>query len=374
MATTNIKDVADRAGASIASVSRALSGGPGVSEDMRRRVMLAARELNYRPDQVARSMRRRKSNLIGLCVTSIENRFFSEVAHAAEQAALHHGYSLLTVSTDERIDREAASVAVLQQQLVAGIILAPAPGDAAAHAFLQSYQSPIVLIDRDLEDSPYHAVVANDQEAVRECVGWMIDQGRRRIGVIRGLDDLTATRDRLEGYYQALTDAELQIHPELVLPGYSTVEGGYKATYDLMVRANPPDGIFVHNNVMLTGALLALQDMGIRWPTEVEVTGFGAFKTALLYQPPLTLIAQPTYEMAERAMSLLIDNINGRQGERSRKVVLQNRLITRDDWVTKKGERNAWMRRQPAMDGMTTHFVDQVTSINGSWNANRGRG
>ena len=131
MPASKIKDVAARAGVSVASVSRALAGRPGVSEAMRRRVLLAARELDYRPDQVARSLRRRQTSLIGLVISSIENEFFTQIAHAAEQTAVRHGYNLLISSTDERIDREEASIAVLRQQLVAGIILAPAPGDYA---------------------------------------------------------------------------------------------------------------------------------------------------------------------------------------------------------------------------------------------------
>lgn len=372
MASTNIKDVADRAGASIASVSRALSGRPGVSESMRRRVLLAARELNYQPDQVARSMRRRKSNLIGLCVSTIENVFFTEIAHAAEQAALRHGYTLLTVSTDERIDREETSIAVLHQQLVAGIILAPGPGDLSARPYLQANQPPIVLINRDLGESPYTAIVANDQEAVYECVGWMIRQGRRRIGVIRGLDHISTTRERLAGYHRALTDGQVPVHPDLQVSGHATVEGGYKAACDLMVRANPPDAIFVQNNVMLTGAMLALQDMSIRWPDEVEIAGFGAFKPALLFRPPLTLIAQPTYEMAERAVSLLIDKINGRPGDQSPKIILPNKLITRDDWIAKKVERSAWVRRQPDTRGIVTHFGDQSPPVQTGWTTGHG--
>lgn len=346
MPTSKIKDVAAHAGVSIASVSRALAGRPGVSEVTRRRVFVAARELNYRPDEVARSLRRRQTNLIGLVISSIENEFFTQIAHAAEQAALRHGYNLLISSTDERLDREHASIAVLRQQLVAGVILAPAPGDFSSREYLTNDPLPIVLINRDLEGSNFPSISANDEEAAYSCVTWLIREGRRRIAVIKGLDNISTTRERLKGYVRALGESNLPRYSELEITGKATIEGGYQAAFDLMIRANPPDALFVHNNVMLTGATLALQDLRISWPDQVDIAGFGAFRAARLYRPPLTVIQQPTYEMAERAVALLLDRINGRNGEDPKRLVLANRLVTRDDWLSQRAERGSWMRLQ----------------------------
>ena len=347
MPTSKIKDVAAHAGLSVASVSRALSGRAGVSEATRRRVLVAARELDYRPDQVARSLRRRQTNLIGLVISTIENEFFTQVAHAAEQAALRHGYNLLISSTDERIDREEASIVVLRQQLVAGIILAPAPGDASLRDYLAVDQPPIVLINRDLSDPAYPSVLAADADAAYECISWLIREGRRRIGVIRGLDHISTTRERLAGYARALSEAAVPRYPGLEIPGNATIEGGYQAACDLMIRANPPDAIFVHNNVMLTGAMLALQDLGFSWPDQVDIAGFGAFEDARLFRPPLTLIKQPTYGIAERAVEVLLERISGRNALEPKHVVLPNRLVTRDDWLSQRADRGKWMRLQP---------------------------
>jgi LacI family transcriptional regulator len=351
MSTPTIKDVALRAETSVASVSRALAGQPGVSEAMRRRVLLAAEELGYRPDEVARSLRRRQTNLIGLVVSTIENVFFTEVARAAERTALSHGYNLLISSTDELLDREESSIAVLHQQLVAGIVLAPAPGDLAGRDYLASSQTPIVLINREPDDAPFPSVRADDEPAAFACVRWMIDQGRTRIAVIAGLPNISTTRDRLAGYRRALNSASLIEDPDFVVPGHASVEGGYDAARDLMNRAAPPDAIFVHNNVMLSGAMLALQDLGIRWPNQVDVAGFGAFSEARLYAPPLTVIAQPAYEMGRVAIELLVDRIRGRASEAPAKVVLPNRLVTREDWVRQQSDRRAGVKRSAALAG-----------------------
>lgn len=347
MPTSKIKDVAIRAGVSVASVSRALSGRPGVSEATRRHVLVAARELDYRPDQVARSLRRRQTNLIGLVVSTIENEFFTQIAHAAEHAALRHGYNLVIVSTDERIDREEASIAVLRQQLVAGIILAPAPGDVSLRDYLSADRPPIVLINRDLGDPSYPSVLAEDEDAAYRCIQWLIRGGRRRIAVIRGLNDISTTRERLKGYARALTEENVPRYAELEIAGMATIKGGYRAASDLMIRAKPPDAIFVHNNVMLTGAIMALQDLGIAWPSQVDIAGFGAFERARLFRPPLTLIEQPTYAMAERAVALLLDQMNGRNAQEPKHFMIPNRLVTREDWLDQRVERGKGLRLLP---------------------------
>lgn len=346
MAPPKVTDVALRAGVSVASVSRALSGRPGVSDAMRRRVLTAARELNYQPDEVARSMRRRQSNLIGLVVSTIENTFFTEIARSAEQAALRYGFNLLISSTDERLDREQLSFEVLRRQLAAGIILAPTPGDISGRSYLDPAGPPIVLINRELGVSALSSILADDEVAAFDCTRWLLQQGRRRIGVVAGLEHISTTRERLKGYQRALTAEGIAVDEQLIVRGFATAEGGYRAACDLMLRTDPPDAIFVHNNVMLSGAVLALRDLKIEWPKQIEIAGFGAFSAARLYQPPITLIAQPTHEMGQRAVSLLADHLAGGAMDWPQHLLLPNRLITREDWLRQKQERESWIRRR----------------------------
>jgi LacI family transcriptional regulator len=318
---------------------------------------VAARELGYQPDRVAQSMRRRRTNHIGLVISTIENEFFTQVAFAAERAALRHGYSLLISSTDERVEREEMSITALRQQLVAGIILAPAPGDLRERGYLDSEQTPTVLINRELDDARFPSVTADDDEAAYQCTSWLLDQGRRRIGVISGLADVSTTRERLNGYARALAQHEIPRYPDLEIPGRATVQGGYQAAWDLMIRSSPPDAIFVHNNVMLMGATLALGDLGISWPDHVDLAGFGVFTASRLYQPPLTLIAQPTYEMADRAVALLVDRIAGRGLTKPSRIRLANRLVTREHWLEQRRDRETEMRMQLSGDGAGTSLA-----------------
>jgi LacI family transcriptional regulator len=329
---STIKDVALRAGVSVATVSRVLSGFPHVSPEAREQVLQAAEELGYTPDQVARSLRLRRSNLIGLVISTIENVFFTEVAHAAEQAAHAHGYHLVVCNTDESIEREAYYLALLGRQLATGVILAPAPGTAADHDYLRESKIPIVLVNRCIEGLALPSITCDDEEASFQCASWLIRDGRRRIAAITGLPKITTTEQRLRGYRRALAQGGLAADPALERCGQANLDGGYRAARELLRQAPRPDALFAFNNLMTQGAVLAVQDHGLRWPEDIDIAGFGAFQTARLYRPPLTLIEQPTRALGARAVAQLIDQLEGHSATAADSIVLHNRLITRDAW------------------------------------------
>jgi DNA-binding LacI/PurR family transcriptional regulator len=332
---TKIKDVARQAGVSVATVSRTLSGHPYVSAGTRERVLQAIKHLDYRPDQVARSLRRRRTNLIGLVVSTIENSFFTEVAHAAEQAAHERDYNLIVCNTDENPEQEKVYLQVLDQQLVTGIILAPAPGVEPHLISFVAKELPIVLINRRLHHLPFSSITSDDREAAFQCVNYLIEQGRQRIAAIIGLPATFTTQERLAGYRRALASAGLPQEPLYVVEGKANLHGGYAAARHLMQQEKPPDALFAFNNLMVQGAVMALQDLGLTWPDVVDVAGFGAFTTAHLYRPPLTLIEQPTHAMGRRAVNMLLDQLEEQGHNSPEHVVLQNRLIAREEWASR---------------------------------------
>jgi LacI family transcriptional regulator len=270
---STIKEVAELAGVSVATASRALSGYPHINAATRQRVLDAVKQLDYQPDQVARSLRRRRTNLIGLVVSTIENVFFTEVAHAVEQAARPLGYNLIVCNTDEDPQNEAAYLSILDRQLVAGVILAPAPGDARHLERFSGEKLPIVLVNRRLNHLPFPSVACDDEAAAFECVSYLAAEGKRRIVAIKGLPGVSTTGERLTGYRRALQAAGLPLRADLEVEGGANLEGGYRAAYELMQRQEKPDALFVFNNVMTQGAVMALQDLGISWPEPVDVAG-----------------------------------------------------------------------------------------------------
>jgi LacI family transcriptional regulator len=346
---STIKDVAERAGVSVATASRALTGHPNVSARARERVRAAAADLGYQPDPIARSLRRRRTDLIGLVVSTIENVFFTEVARAAEQTAHRHGYNLIVCNTEENPHQEETYLSLLDRQLIAGIILAPAPGHGQhLRPFIESHL-PIVLINRRFEHLALPSITCDDDEASRQCVSRLIAEGNRRIAAITGLKGITTTQERLEGYQRALHDAGLPVDPALELPGGATLEGGYRAMNELLRRDDRPDAVFVFNNVMTQGAVMAAQDLGLRWPDDIDIAGFGAFQAARLYRPPLTLIAQPTHAMGEQAVLKLIAQIAGHDGAQAN-LVLPNRLVPRGAWDEQSIRRSSQVDASAELD------------------------
>ncbi len=329
---STIKEVAELAGVSVATASRVLSGYPYISAATRQRVLDAVKQLDYQPDQVARSLRRRRANLIGLVVSTIENVFFTEVAHAVEQAARPLGYNLIVCNTDEDPQNEAAYLSILDRQLVAGVILAPAPGDARHLERFIGEKLPIVLINRRLNHLPFPSITCDDETAAFACVSYLAAEGKQRIAAIKGLPGVSTTEERLAGYRRALQAAGLPCQADLEVEGRANLEGGYRAAYALMQRQDRPDALFVFNNVMMQGVVIALQDLGISWPESVDVAGFGAFAAARLYRPPLTVVAQPAHEMGRRALAMLLSCVEGKTAGDAEAVVLPNRIITREEW------------------------------------------
>jgi LacI family transcriptional regulator len=335
MANSTIKDVAERAGVSVATASRALTGHPNVSARAREVVQAAARALDYQPDPIARSLRRRRTNLIGLVVSTIENVFFTEVARAAEKTAHRHGYNLIVCNTEESPEQEETYLSLLDRQLVTGIILAPAPGDGRHLGPFITNHLPIVLINRRFTHLPLPSITCDDSEISRQCVGQLLAEGRRRIAAITGLSGISTTQERLEGYQRALREARLDVDASLILSGDATLEGGYRAMRELLRRPGRPDAVFVFNNIMTQGAVIAAQDLGLRWPDDIDIAGFGVFHAARLYRPPLTLISQPTHAIGEQAVAKLIALIEGHDGAEAN-IVLANRLVPRAEWVEQR--------------------------------------
>jgi len=325
---TRISDVAQRANVSSATVSRALSGDIHVDSVTRQRVLDSAAALDYRLDGTARAMRRRRSDLIGLVISTIENPFFTEVAHAAEHAAQQRGYSLIICNTDEDPVEEQRYLNLLDTLLASGVILAPAPGTSLyLHRFIGG-RLPIVLINRTLE-LPFPSVVCDDEDAAYECTSLLAQRGAKRIGAVTGLPDTSTTHNRLRGYHRALTDAGLASESQWEIFGGATVQGGYRAAQRLMSNGHAPDALLCFNNVMTQGGVMALMDMGMRWPDDVDIAGFGVFSTARLYRPPLTLVSQPTHEMGRRAVEMILDHpVQAAPAP----VILQNRVVQSNAW------------------------------------------
>jgi LacI family transcriptional regulator len=307
-------DVAARAGVSVATVSRVLSGKTAVvSGPVRQRVLDAAEELQYHPNNLARNMRWGTSRIFGLVISDVANPFFTAVARGVEDVAHRNGYYLVLANTDEDADREAATLAVMTAERAAGLIIATTNqnGDLIRRTIANG--SAVVAVDRRVRGLSTDTVAVDNDGAAHEAVSHLIHLGHRRIAIIGGPRDADSASERLRGYERAHRDARLPIDPDLVIEGNFRERGGLDATRRLMTLPQPPTGIFAVNNLTTIGVLRALGERGSRIPADVSVVGFDDMPTAELLSPPLTTVRQPTYRIGVEAARLLVRRIEDPQ-------------------------------------------------------------
>lgn len=328
---TKLRDVARHADVSAATTSRALSGKVFVSDELRRRVVKAAEELNYSPNGVARSMSLGRTLALGLVVPDVRNPFFTSVARGVEDAGQRAGYTVVLCNSDQRVEKESAYLSVLREQRVSGIILAPSGHEATDIRRLVGAGMTVVLIDRAMPELGVSSVLVDNFAGAQRATQYLLDLGHRRIGVIAGAPDVSTARERVEGYTAALAEAGVSFDPTLVLYGDSKEETGHSGTLQLWSRSDRPTAIISLSNVMTTGSLLALRQRGARIPEDVSVISFDDLPYFELLAPPLTAIAQPTYEVGQCAGELLLDRIEsgGNLASEPQEVRLPARLIVR---------------------------------------------
>jgi DNA-binding LacI/PurR family transcriptional regulator len=326
--TATIKRVADRAGVSIATVSR-VGADPGtVSEELRRRVEEAARALNYRPSRAARLLRGATSQAVGVVIPDLENPFFTAVVRGIDLALQAAGYTLLLGNSDEDPERERNMLAMLQAEGVAGIVFVPI--NPARGAYQEVLEPPlhIVAVDRSPVNLRSDLVTVDNVAGTRSGVAHLIALGHRDVALLGGpLRHSTATQ-RERGYEQALREAGLPARPELIHRADFREGGGYEGMKALLALPQRPTAVFVANNLMTLGAFRALHEAGVRIPEELAVVGFDDMPWATSLNPPLTAVSQPSQEIGSAAADLLLDRI-ARPDRAIRQLILETTLVVR---------------------------------------------
>jgi DNA-binding LacI/PurR family transcriptional regulator len=304
---TTIKTVAKRAGVSPATVSRVLSGVAGVGSDRRDRVLRAVAELDYRPNRLAANLRRQSTQTIGVVVSDIENPHFTQMVRAVEDAAFSRGRRVLLCNTDETPDKQRAYLEMLAGERVQGVILAPSDPAGAEIGRLLDLGIPLVAFDRVVDDGRADAVIIDNAEAGRRAAAHLLALGHRRIGFIGGRPEIQTGGERQAGYERAMAAAGLA---PIVADGRFRLDGGRDAAARLL-DAGDVTALIVANNLMTVGALQAIRERGLRIPDDLALVAVDDPFWAALTDPPLTALAQPVRRMAESAVRLLFERIDG---------------------------------------------------------------
>jgi LacI family transcriptional regulator len=325
-----MKDVARLAGVSIATVSATVNGTAFVSLELRERVTAAIHQLGYAPDGVARSLKKGRTQLIGLIVADITNAFFTELTHVIEAAMQDAGYSVLLCDTDEDFEKERNYLRILQTHRVDGVILAPT-GTSDAYQSLKalSERLPLVLVDRALPDLGLDAATVDSFAGAYEATSHLLDLGHRKVATITGPHHLTPARDRLNGFRAALDSRGIEVRSDFIRSGSFREEEAMAAAQDLLSQADRPSAVFVANNHMMIGVMRAIASLKLNCPRDVSVVGIDDFPWANAFTPRLTLVRQPVEEIGRAAVRLLLARIAG-QAQLPAHEILRPSLVIRD--------------------------------------------
>lgn len=308
-----IVEVAKRARVSIATVSNVIRGTKRVTPAVQQRVQNAIKELNYYPNEIARSLKVKQTRMLGMVLPDITNPFFPEIIRGAEDTAFERGYFLVTANTDEQIGRERRIVAALRSYRVDGILLASAPGNDTSHiqSMIDSGVS-VVCLDRPIFGVKTDAVLLDNVLGGRECVRHLIQVGHRRIAIITGPLQAQNARERLQGYEEAFHEADIKVDRKLILEGDFRSQSGYRLARQLLERGGSATAIFVCNGVMALGALKAFEELGIECPRDMALATFDDLAVDHSFHPHLTAVVQPSYDMGARAATILMDRIESK--------------------------------------------------------------
>ncbi len=323
-----IREVAESAGVSYATVSHVINNTRFVTQETRDRVLTAMTALNYRPNALARSLRQGKTNTIGLVLPDSANPFFAEISRSIEDEAFKKGYSVFLCNTELDTERELFYVDVLSKKQVDGIIFVAAGDQSDSLDYLRRENMPVVLIDRNLPNVQVDVVLTDHQLGGYLATRHLIGLGHQRIACIAGPSTITPSAERITGYQKALEEAGLPCDENLILRGDYHAQSGLDVTNAILNMTPRPTAIFALNDLMALGALRAASEAGYFIPKDLAVVGYDDLELSRFTSPPLTTISQPKKEISAQAVSLLVQRLSGKSESPSR-VVLPPQLIVR---------------------------------------------
>jgi LacI family transcriptional regulator, galactose operon repressor len=323
-----IRDVARRAGVSVATVSRVLNGSGLVREETRLRVEGAAAELRYSPNSAARSLITRRTATFGVVLPDLFGEFFSEVIRGMDPLARQRGYHLLLSSShDDRAEIEFA-LRAMRGRVDGLIVMSPRVGAAALAGSLPA-DLPVVLLNCDADGSPFRALGIDNFGGARELVRHLAATGHRRIGMVLGAEDNFDARERRRGYHAALAEAGLEgADGRWEAAGDFTEAGGWRAALELARRDDAPTALFCANDSTAVGAMSALRAEGLRVPEDVAVAGFDDIPIARYLSPPLTSVHVDVHRLGARAVEMLCEAL-AEPGAAPVQERIQTRLVVR---------------------------------------------
>ena len=311
--TTSLKDIAEKLGISIATVSRALQNHPGISLKTRQRVLDAAHDMNYSKNFIADSLRSGSLPVIGVIVPHGVTHFYASVLDGIEQTAAQAGFAVISMNSHECYQEECLNVDNLRNFHVAGIIASVTQETTVFDHFnhLAENNIPVVFVARDIPSSHYSSVVADSVESAHRATRHLIQEGCRRIAILCGPGNMKMVNDRKHGYIEALHDNRIFVRPEYVVYSDLDTASAIDATNRLLDLAERPDAIIALNDILLFSAMKAIKIQGLKMPDDVALIGFSDVEYVEDVTPTLSTIEDQSKLMGETACDILLQHIKG---------------------------------------------------------------
>lgn len=306
-----LKDLEKATGVSKSTISRVFNYPDRVKKSTLKLVKQKADEIGYAPSRVAQRLQagQGKSKVIGLIIPDIMNPFFAEITLGIEDVAMKNGYALILNNSNESEERQKQCLKTLLMERVDGIILPPVNENDEYVKEIVENGFNVICVDRIMRNTLVNSILSDNVKGAHMAVSHLIKLGHKRIAYIGGLSSISTSQERMRGYKQAIQEAGIEIHENLILMGDSKQGSGERLTHELLDMKNPPTAIFSGNNMTTMGIYAACNEAGVRIPENLALVGYDDMPWAIALTPPPTVIDQSAFEMGQRAADLLLSKI-----------------------------------------------------------------
>jgi len=327
---TTVKDIAEKTGLHYSTVSRALRDYSDINEKTKRKVLMAARELNYTPNTIAQGLKSRTTKQVGIIIPEIDNNFFSRAVSQIEKVIYDHGFVPIVLQTNESPEREVLNIDSMLSNRIAGLIISVSENTEETDHLLKLTKNniPLVLLDRVIKTEAANKVISNEKQGAKEGVEYLISKGHKRIAHFAGPEHSKISRQKMEGYIEALKENSRRIEDDLIIFGDLKEESGYQAMDELLNKDIIPDAIFTVNDLVANGAIKRIREEELSIPQDIAILGFSNNDISQYFDPPLTTIEKFPGKMGKVAAEILVNQI-GQEEISTKTEVLPTKLIIR---------------------------------------------
>jgi DNA-binding LacI/PurR family transcriptional regulator len=331
-AQATIRDIAIKLNISISTVSRALRGAPDVNPSTKKAVLEIAEKLNYEPNRIAQSLRIKQTKTVGVIVPEINMHFFSSAISGIQEYCAEHGYSIMICQSMETIETEKSNIHMLVSNRVDGLLISLSTQTKNIDHLKQLVDKniPIVLFDRVSDELNVSKVIVDDHDGAHKAVTHLVNTGCKRIAYLGGPEDFYISRQREQGYADALREHNLPVSAELMLHCQDLHQDVVSAVQKLLDLKEPVDAIFCMNDPIAITAMQVIKEKKIKIPGQISIVGFTNEPVSSFIEPSLTTVSQPAHEMGKAAAKIFIDQLNQKKEFKPVTKVLKTELIVRN--------------------------------------------